>query len=217
MASGTTDIGPTFGAAGGPPSGAAGGDLSGTYPNPTVATIGGAAVATAATASTIAKRGASGNLNWETATSVDPVADTPTIKEMLLLSRTGGSNTTGTNGRASAISIKDANNPTYVAMISGYRKDPNNDFLGGLKFYASTGAQASAATDLAECAGVSHLGYLVGLFGVAVMTAGAKPAASASYRGCLWVVQGGGGAADTLQVCLKATDDSYSWKDIVSG
>jgi hypothetical protein len=53
--------------------------------------------------------------------------------------------------------------------------------------------------------------------GVILSTAGAKPAAGASYRGMLFVVQGAGGVADKLQVCLKSAADTYSWVDIVTG
>jgi hypothetical protein len=45
----------------------------------------------------------------------------------------------------------------------------------------------------------------------------APPAASATYDGCVMVVYGGGGTADTLQICLKAAGGTYSWKTIVTG
>ena len=52
---------------------------------------------------------------------------------------------------------------------------------------------------------------------VVLATFGALPTASASLRGALFVVRGGAGAADTLQVCLKAAAGSYSWKTIATG
>jgi uncharacterized membrane protein len=53
--------------------------------------------------------------------------------------------------------------------------------------------------------------------GVIIATAGARPSAGASYRGMLYVLQGAGGVADKIQVCLKSAANTYSWVDIVSG
>ena len=68
---------------------------------------------------------------------VDTNADVPVIKEMLLISRTGGSGTVGTPTRAGAITFRDELNPTYVAMISGVRRDPQNDYTGQMRFYVN--------------------------------------------------------------------------------
>jgi hypothetical protein len=46
---------------------------------------------------------------------------------------------------------------------------------------------------------------------------GALPAASATYRGKLIRVEGGEGVADKTYQCMKAADESYSWKEVVSG
>lgn len=48
-------------------------------------------------------------------------------------------------------------------------------------------------------------------------TTGALPAAAEAYRGALFVVRGGAGVADTIQVCLKSAANSYSWKVVATG
>lgn len=48
-------------------------------------------------------------------------------------------------------------------------------------------------------------------------TTGALPAATQSLRGALFVVRGASGVADTLQICLKSSADSYSWKILATG
>jgi len=53
--------------------------------------------------------------------------------------------------------------------------------------------------------------------GVILSTTGARPTAGSAYRGMLFVVQGGGGVTDTLEVCLKAAAGTYSWVTIVTG
>ena len=50
-----------------------------------------------------------------------------------------------------------------------------------------------------------------------VGTAETKPAASAAVRGQFWLDKGASGNIDTLQVCLKGDDDSYTWVDVASG
>lgn len=52
---------------------------------------------------------------------------------------------------------------------------------------------------------------------VVLQTTGALPTASAALRGALFVVRGAAGVADTLQVCLKSSADSYSWKVLATG
>jgi hypothetical protein len=42
-------------------------------------------------------------------------------------------------------------------------------------------------------------------------TAGAKPTCAVGYRGELWFTAAAAGAADTLEVCAKAANDSYAW------
>lgn len=53
--------------------------------------------------------------------------------------------------------------------------------------------------------------------GVILNTAGARPAAGVNYRGMMFVTQGAGGVTDTLSICLKAADNSYSWVPIITG
>lgn len=42
----------------------------------------------------------------------------------------------------------------------------------------------------------------------------APPTADANHRGAFWFRQGGTGVADTLQVCIKNADGTYSWKTV---
>lgn len=51
--------------------------------------------------------------------------------------------------------------------------------------------------------------------GVQLSTSSARPAADSSLRGRLWTEQGAAGVADKLQICLKKSDDTYAWFDIL--
>jgi hypothetical protein len=53
--------------------------------------------------------------------------------------------------------------------------------------------------------------------GVILNTAGARPSAGATFRGMLFVTRGLSGFTDTLQVCLKAVANTYSWVDVITG
>jgi len=46
---------------------------------------------------------------------------------------------------------------------------------------------------------------------------GSLPAPSATYRGRMIRVEGASGVADKLYICMKNTDDSYSWIEVASG
>lgn len=41
---------------------------------------------------------------------------------------------------------------------------------------------------------------------------GAKPACSSTYRGTIWIEEGGAGVADTVEVCSKDAADAYAWR-----
>ncbi len=45
----------------------------------------------------------------------------------------------------------------------------------------------------------------------------ARPTADANARGMVWYSRSAGGAADTLQVCLKSAGDTYAWVTLVTG
>lgn len=47
--------------------------------------------------------------------------------------------------------------------------------------------------------------------------AGTRPAAGADVRGMIWVTQNGAGVADTVEICLKSSADTYSWVVIATG
>lgn len=53
--------------------------------------------------------------------------------------------------------------------------------------------------------------------GMRLETATSKPAANADSAGTIWRTKGGAGAADVVEMCLKAADGSYSWKPIATG
>jgi hypothetical protein len=45
----------------------------------------------------------------------------------------------------------------------------------------------------------------------------ARPTADSTQQGRLFMTPGGGGVADSLDICLKAAGGSYSWKNITTG
>lgn len=45
----------------------------------------------------------------------------------------------------------------------------------------------------------------------------ARPTADAANRGTVWYSKSAGGAADTVQICLKSAADTYSWVTIATG
>lgn len=58
---------------------------------------------------------------------------------------------------------------------------------------------------------VTNDGQLKAHYGVSVDTAGSQPACDSAHRGLWWVIQGGVGVADTLQICLKDAANNYAW------
>lgn len=47
--------------------------------------------------------------------------------------------------------------------------------------------------------------------GALIATTVVQPTCVVGIRGKIWVVQGGAGVPDHIDVCLKKTDDSYAW------
>jgi lysophospholipase L1-like esterase len=47
-----------------------------------------------------------------------------------------------------------------------------------------------------------------------IAAASPQPSCTASLRGTFWFVQAATGASDSLQVCAKGADDTYSWKTV---
>lgn len=47
--------------------------------------------------------------------------------------------------------------------------------------------------------------------GTVLDTSAAQPPCDAAHRGLLWVIRGGAGFADILQICLKDASDVYGW------
>ena len=50
--------------------------------------------------------------------------------------------------------------------------------------------------------------------GISVTTTDAQPAAAEERRGQLWIVRGGPGVADVVQLCVKTAGDAYAWKTV---
>jgi hypothetical protein len=57
----------------------------------------------------------------------------------------------------------------------------------------------------------------VNLTAIQVSSSAALPAASASYRGVIAMVQGGNGVTDALYQCMKSAANTYSWVLIATG
>lgn len=109
----------------------------------------------------------------------------------------------------------------------GYFQSNTNYGLMGTSAYGTSlwaSPQVSGNTNptvvIQSIGGASDQLQVQDLNGVAELTikdsgllvlANAVDSCNASNRGGLKVVQGGVGVADALQVCLKATDGSYSW------
>ncbi len=51
--------------------------------------------------------------------------------------------------------------------------------------------------------------------GVQLNSTSAQPVASASVRGRLWIQKGADGAPDKIQVCVKRSNDTYIWMDLL--
>jgi hypothetical protein len=84
--------------------------------------------------------------------------------------------------------------------------------------FDTNNAYSTAGGHLLEVRNAFALKTWIGKDGeVGVGGIGSLPTASATSRGALWVVLGGGGVADELFVCLKAAGGTYSWKSIVAG
>ena len=78
------------------------------------------------------------------------------------------------------------------------------NYLGGkTRVGGSSYVEATVAMDVSGAVSASE--------GVVVATTDTQPAASAAVRGMFWVIQGGAGVADILQVCLKDAADVYNW------
>ena len=58
---------------------------------------------------------------------------------------------------------------------------------------------------------MAQLDNQVFISGIQIATTASQPAASASIRGQLWIIQGGAGVADIFQVCIKDATDTYVW------
>jgi hypothetical protein len=101
--------------------------------------------------------------------------------------------------------------PTGAAIYFGGNIATGCYVYGSSTTQLELGCNNSTAFTLTAAKGV-----LVGAMQIG--TAGAaRPTADATSRGLLWYSKSAGGAADTLEVCLKSAADTYSWKVIQTG
>jgi hypothetical protein len=131
--------------------------------------------------------GGSGGPN-DVAIRLDADGSTPVTNFSLRGSQVGWSqaHTTGSNSGVYAV---DASAHAHTAILQG------NDLYGS--------TDALGLQNIAAGAAVLLRGNKI--------SNGTKPACSAVYRGSDWETQGGGGVADSLEVCKKAADASYAW------
>lgn len=69
----------------------------------------------------------------------------------------------------------------------------------------------NATTALVERARMTNDGQSKFHYGVEIDTSTTQPTCDVSHRGTWWVIQGGAGVADILQICLKNSSDAYVW------
>jgi len=50
--------------------------------------------------------------------------------------------------------------------------------------------------------------------GVRLNTVSARPSCDATVRGTIWIIQGGSGEKDSIEVCAKDAIDTYGWRQI---
>lgn len=96
---------------------------------------------------------------------------------------------------------------TAVPYESGFKF--NTLPFGGMTVDQTNAVRIGSAADVKL---VPPSGYTV-----IVGTTGSLPTAASTLRGALFVAQGASGSADTIQICLKSTADTYSWKTIATG
>ena len=51
--------------------------------------------------------------------------------------------------------------------------------------------------------------------GVQLNATNSRPTAAVGIRGRLWIAKGSTGTADKIQICLKKSDDTYDWFDLM--
>jgi len=96
----------------------------------------------------------------------------------------------------------------------------------GKMYFAMNGAASSASAAVADARMTIDYAGLVGVGttspgrelevngGLRLNTATAKPTCNSSNRGTFWVVNGGAGVKDTVEVCAKDAGDAYAWRTI---
>lgn len=98
-------------------------------------------------------------------------------------------------------------NTTHLTLMGGAVTGGNVQVYTGNDFTA-TGITATFNAD--------HSTSFIG--GVTLATSsGTRPTCAVGIRGMMWVVQGGAGVTDTLEICMKAAANTYSWITITTG
>ena len=81
-------------------------------------------------------------------------------------------------------------------------KTGNGVVSGDIELTTGTGSTTRGKTNISSA-------------GLQLTTSGSRPAASSIRRGMIWIVQGGGGVADTVAICTKDAADAYAWRTLI--
>lgn len=122
----------------------------------------------------------------------------------------GGTWTANPSGAAMGVSIY----PTLMASASSGALTA----VSITPTYSVGSFPSNAAVSLSVKNGSIFLGGVVTTTGGAVLaTPGTIPTCALANRGMLFVSQGGVGVTDTLEACLKAAANTYSWISVTTG
>lgn len=75
----------------------------------------------------------------------------------------------------------------------------------------SIATTANGSTAFTERIRITNDGYAKFKNGTTIDTSVSQPTCTSARRGTWWVIQGGAGVADILQICLKDNADAYNW------
>jgi len=97
----------------------------------------------------------------------------------------------------------------YAAGMNVVTTENTTDITNGADiFFSTTGNGGTAPVERLR---ITQNGLAKFKNGTTIDTSAAQPACSVEYRGTWWVIQGGAGIADVLNICLKDAADVYNW------